>query len=597
MPLVPSSHVSRLDEGSNGSAPSRAPRRKGLAAPMAAAAAAAAVVAAALEDVPDEAALPLEYDSEALADYCRRRPCTVLRRCFEVSISLAPLIARVVFDWRSGALKNEEVCHGHAVMTREILTRLGPAFVKAGQALSIRPDLVPEAALKELQRLCDDCPPFPWPAAREVLEAGLCHDGQALGDLFSFGTSAEMDGADIEPKPVAAASLGQVYRWTRRHDGRQVAVKVQRPGMAHSVAVDMHILRYIARLTRFFLRQFTASRVDHVMLLDAWARGAYGELDYEAEAWNQEQFKRELEPRMGGRIYVPEVDHKLTSKRVLVSEWVAGPRLADCSPDVVRTLVPVGVECFLAQLLEIGAFHSDPHPGNLLVNDGRLVLIDFGLVAEIGRPSMESLAVACVHLISADYGALFDDLVALELLPPDADKEQILPPLTSVLRQGMRAGANIKRRAKNFQAISDDLNKVFYEMPFQVPDYFALITRALAVLEGIALVGDPEFDIFWAAYPYAFGKAVNILGSRRASGLLSAAMARSAMGLSAEERAAVWHSEAAATDAKGRAQGPDMLAPAPPEPCHTVSWWSQARNAVLAPWGWFAATPAAVVGS
>jgi len=147
---------------------------------------------------------------------------------------------------------------------------------------------------------------------------------------------------------------------------------------------------------------------------------------------------------------------------------------------------------------------------------------------------MEWMALAAVHLISADYDTLFDDLVELGLLARDADRQQVLPPLQRVLEQGMRAGANIRRRAKNFKAISDDLNTVFYELPFQVPDYFALITRALAVLEGIALVGDPEFDIFWASYPYALSKAHALLGTRRTAGLLSAAAARAAQHLTAE---------------------------------------------------------------
>jgi len=319
-----------------------------------------------------------------------------------------------------------------------------------------------------------------------------------------------------------------------------VAVKVQRPEMVLAVALDIYILRHVAELVRALVRRWTKNRTDHVLLLDTWARGTYGELDYEAEARNQQLFREEMDRRMRGRVYVPEVHWDLTTRHVLVSEWVEGPRLADCSPSMVRRLVPVGVECFLHQLLEMGRFHSDPHPGNLLVNGGRLVLIDFGLVAEIGRLSMEAMAKATVHLISADYEALFDDLVALELLPLDADRRQVLPPLRSVLHQGMRAGSDIRRRAKNFQGISDDLNTVFYELPFQVPDYFALITRALAVLEGLALVGDPEFDIFWAAYPFALSRARALLGNRRAAELLSEAAARAAQEMTAEERTSLW---------------------------------------------------------
>eukprot|EP00932_Pfiesteria_piscicida_P017195 SRR837773.4086.p1 GENE.SRR837773.4086~~SRR837773.4086.p1 ORF type:complete len:275 (-),score=95.18 SRR837773.4086:165-938(-) len=245
---------------------------------------------------------------------------------------------------------------------------------------------------------------------------------------------------------------------------------------------------------------------------------------------------------MGGRVYVPAVDHALTTKRVLVTEWVDGPRLADCSPEVIRKLVPVGVECFVAQLLDMGVFHSDPHPGNLLVKGDQLVLLDFGLVAEIDAASMGAIAAATVHLISSDWDALFDDLIAIGFLPRGADRQQILPPVKSVLQQGLRAGGDMQRRARNFQGISDDMNAIFFDLPFSVPAYFALITRALCVLEGIALVGNPEFDIFWSAYPYALARARSLLGTRRTAELLTAAAARTAQQMTAEDRYWFWNS-------------------------------------------------------
>jgi len=233
---------------------------------------------------------------------------------------------------------------------------------------------------------------------------------------------------------------------------------------------------------------------------------------------------------------------ELSSRRILVSEWVDGVRLVDCPPEFVCKIISIGVECFLAQLLEIGKFHSDPHPGNMLVRGEQLVLLDFGLVATVDRASRENITKSAVHLINCDFHALFDDLVALGFLEEDADREAILPTLSRVLEQGMRAGGDIRRRAKNFQSISDDLNVVFYEMPFKVPTYFALITRALALLEGIALVGDAEFDIFWAAYPYCLSKSTQLLGRRQTAQFITGATARLAQQLTAQER----------TDALGR---------------------------------------------
>lgn len=483
--------------------------------------------AAWLEPEPDEAELPLRYDVDRLTAYLQSRPWEVRRRCLEVVGELVPFTAKLLLEWRCGLLKDEDRCRTRAAEGREILSRLGPAFIKAGQALAIRPDLVPSIALKELQRLCDDCPAFPWPLARDTLEAEL---GKPLDDIFEgFGDVGD-------PRPVAAASLGQVYRWKLKGSQELVAVKVQRPNMAHAVAVDIYILRGIAAAIRWGLYTFTKTRVDHVMLVDAWAAGTFGELDYEAEAANQLRFRRALQSKMASRVYVPAVRTELTSRRVLVTEWVDGPRLADSSPAVIRSLVPTGVECFMVQMLELGLFHSDPHPGNLLVRGNQLVLLDFGLVAEIQDFSMERHATCLVHLINADYEALLDDFVGIGFLPADVDRQQVLPPLRSVLEQGMRSGGDLRRRAKNFQAISDDLSDLFYELPFMVPDYFALVTRALAVLEGIALVGDPEFDIFWAAYPYALSKATTILGARRAATLLSAAAAHAVQRLPAKDR-------------------------------------------------------------
>jgi len=485
-----------------------------------------------LEPGPCEAALPREYHADALTQYWRARPWAVSGRCLQVLSELLPLAFSFLVDSSTGKLQlDDEACRRHAVLLREALVRLGPAFIKAGQALSIRPDLMPAVALKELQRMCDDCPAFPWPLAKEVIEAEL---GRSVGDVF-IGLEAD----EPEQDPIAAASLGQVYCWRLRSDGSKAAVKVQRPGMAHAVALDIYILRKLAWVVRETIRRITNARVDHVALLDAWASGTVKELDYENEARNQDRFREQLGRLFGKHVYVPAVQHEFSRQHVLVSEWVEGPRLSDCSPEVIRSLCPVGVECFLAQLLELGLFHSDPHPGNLLVSQGRLVLLDFGLVAEIEDLNLHRHATAIVNLINARYEDLLDDFIALGFLPEDVDKERVLPPIVSVLEQGMQAGADLKRRKQNFQAISDDLNDVFFELPFMVPEYFALVTRALATLEGIALLGDPEFDIFWAAYPYALSRTAALLGPRGTSSLLSAAAAHTVQQKTAQERARV----------------------------------------------------------
>ena len=202
---------------------------------------------------------------------------------------------------------------------------------------------------------------------------------------------------------------------------------------------------------------------------------------------------------------------------------------------MIRRLVPVGVECFLAQLLDVGFFHGDPHPGNLLVDgDGRLVLIDFGLCAEIDKFDSRALTATMVHLMRGDVPALIDDAVTLRFLPPDVDRAALLPPLSKIFEQGKlavaseiaakRNGAAVAQRRAQFGAVSRELNQIFFDFPFAVPEYFALITRALIVLEGIALSGDKDFDLFNAAYPYAQKHARELFGAKQLASMLGEAV-------------------------------------------------------------------------
>ena len=209
--------------------------------------------------------------------------------------------------------------------------------------------------------------------------------------------------------------------------------------------------------------------------------------------------------------------------KVLVSEWIEGAQLAKSAPDVINRLIPVGVECFLIQLLETGFFHADPHPGNLLVTpDGKLALIDFGLMADVPIQDTRTMTKTIVHLMQGDVPGLVQDAIELGFLPENVDKESLTPTLQKVfdsaqlaltdqVKQGLTFKA-IQGRRKQFWAVSFDLNKIFYLYPFLVPEYFALITRAMIVLEGIAVTGDPDFDLFKSAYPYSLKRAVSLFG-------------------------------------------------------------------------------------
>jgi len=306
-----------------------------------------------------------------------------------------------------------------------------------------------------------------------------------------------------------------------------VAVKVQRPDMVTFVLRDLYIMRRFAQVMEKFRTTFTYNRPYDVQLLDTFAGASLKELDYINEASNQEEFRKEFLHRMGSKVYIPAVHAQLTTRKVLVSEWIEGKQLAKSEPDVINRLTPVGVECFLTQLLETGRFHADPHPGNLLVTKtGRLALIDFGLCAEVPLPDTRNMTLAVVHLMQGDVPGLVHDAINLGFLPQSVDQEKLLPALQKVFDEAQLAMKEelqmeainktkykaVVTRRKKFMAVSNDLNLIFFKYPFLVPDYFALITRAMIVLEGIAVTGDPEFDLFNSAYPFAFKRAISLFG-------------------------------------------------------------------------------------
>jgi len=459
--------------------------------------------------------LPMDYNINAMQHYFNNRPLEVMKRTFEILYETIPYFSRLLI-WEHlirRKIKNHEgLQKKYAVELREMLTRLGPCFIKLGQAVSIRPDILPSSFLFELQKLCDAVPSFPTKDALEVIESEL---GAKVSDIF--------EGFNAEEGPIASASLGQVYKVKLVDSGKVVAVKVQRPDMHHYVLRDIYIMRLIARTTQWIKTTLTYQRPFDVALLDTFARATMKELDYVNEASNQRKCKTELEPRLKDRIYVPDVYGKYTTRKVLVTEWIEGAQLAKSAPDVINRLIPVGVECFLIQLLETGFFHADPHPGNLLVTpDGKLALIDFGLMADVPIQDTRTMTKTIVHLMQGDVPGLVQDAIELGFLPENVDKESLTPTLQKVfdsaqlaltdqVKQGLTFKA-IQGRRKQFWAVSFDLNKIFYLYPFLVPEYFALITRAMIVLEGIAVTGDPDFDLFRSAYPYSLKRAVSLFG-------------------------------------------------------------------------------------
>lgn len=429
----------------------------------------------------DDEGLPLNYEPALIAEYWGRRPVAVFTRIVQLLSIAGGFLGGVGMDYITGKSKENEV--KRAIELRNIMTSLGPAYIKLGQALSIRPDLLSPAAMNELQQLCDKVPSFDSKIAMKQLEMEL---GKPWPEIYS----------ELTPEPIAAASLGQVYRG-KLMTGEDVAVKVQRPGVLETVTVDLYIIRSLGLILRNF-PEITA-RADIVALLDEWAARFFEELDYVREGNNATRFADLIREDLP-QVVVPKTFEQYTSRRVLTTQWLDGEKLSQSDADDVGRLVNVGVICYLKQLLDTGFFHADPHPGNMIrTPDGRLAILDFGLMTEIDDNIKYGMIEAISHLVHRDYESIVEDFVTLDFIPPDTDLSPILPVLAKVFDQALEGGG---AKNINFQDLAADLAQITFDYPFRIPPYFALIIRAIGVLEGIALVGDPNFAIVDEAFPY-----------------------------------------------------------------------------------------------
>lgn len=502
-----------------------------------------------------------QYDGDSIARYWEHRPVTIAKRLLSICNELLPVAGEYVYSfhlrpWAVEKLSNadkkgncqqldEDLEHKQQMerdlsrKLRTALTHLGPTFIKVGQQLSIRPDLISPTVLFELQRLCDAVPPFDDKIAMRVLAQELSsqRDGDNNTDWKEDDVNRIVMSVFQEmPNLVASASLGQVYKATTKESKQQVAIKIQRPDILETVTLDLFLLLSYGKVVDKLCSIFTNQIPYHEAFLDGFAHGAFMELNYRAEAANQTYFREELHSRFNGKktkVVVPRVHEQFTTNRVLVSDWIEGIPLAQAPQQQIQQLIPIGVELFLCQLLDIGKFHSDPHPGNLYVTscpDGTptLCLLDFGLVADVDETARNAMTRAIVNLLQGDYDTLIShDAKHLGFLPHDMDVTELKPVLKTILKEGLlEAGSNLHDRKRNLMAISNELNEVFFQYPFSVPPFFALVTRGLGLLEGIALKGDPSFDIFQASFPYAKRRAMDMFSMKDYTNISRGMLAR-----------------------------------------------------------------------
>jgi predicted unusual protein kinase regulating ubiquinone biosynthesis (AarF/ABC1/UbiB family) len=431
------------------------------------------------------------YNPQAIASYYNKRPWLVIWRAITIVWLFAGFLIGLLID---RAVGNVDANKGdRATQLREILTYLGPTYIKVGQALSTRPDLIKQDFLEELIKLQDQLPPFDTELAMQIIESQL---KKSVEELYK----------EISPRPVAAASLGQVYK-ARLYSGEEVAVKVQRPNLLPVITRDLYLLRWAAGWIKPLLPLNLGDNL--TVVVDEFGVKLFEEIDYQNEGRNAEKFAANFQD--DPTVKVPLIYWRYSSQTVLTLEWIDGIKLTDLE-GIRRAgldrdkLIKAGVTSGMRQLLEFGFFHADPHPGNLFaMPDGRMAFIDFGMMDQLTQHTKETIAGSVVHLINKDYLSLTDDFVKLGFLTPDIDISPIIPALEKVLGNAM--GESVGNF--NFKTVTDEFSGLMFEYPFRIPAQFSLIIRSLVTQEGVALSLNPEFKIVEIGYPYVAQRLLN----------------------------------------------------------------------------------------
>jgi len=382
---------------------------------------------------------------------------------------------------------------------RELLDELGPTFVKFGQLLSTRPDVVPPDIVSELRGLQDDVRPFPFAQVRDVVQEEL-------------GLTLEQAFLEFDEQPLAAASIGQVHRAVLPN-GREVAVKVQRPTAPRQIESDLALMYQAARLVKERVRALDF--IDAHGLVDEFARSIRQELDYRLEARNADQFRRNF--ARSEHVRVPKVFWRYTSSRVLTLEFLHGIQLADLEPESRseeerRDLAYRMTDAWMTMIFQHGFFHGDPHPANILVLDsGELGLVDFGLVGKLTDDDMAKLTRLFIDAATENVDAIPRRLAELGVKYPKEREEEFTVQLRELFHRYY--GARLSE-IDPVQVIREAFTLI-YSMNLQLPTRFVLLDKAIATLAGVGVDLYPEFNVFEVAKPYARALLVDRFHPRR----------------------------------------------------------------------------------
>lgn len=396
----------------------------------------------------------------------------IFTRTITIITKLAPRILKYR-DIRERILKGQEIdqeeLQGEAKLFTDTLLELGPTFIKLGQILSVRGDILPEAYLKELQRLQDEVPPAP---KEEILKI--------ISKNFNAAELKELELGDV----IAAASLGQVH--LGKYKGKEVAIKVNRPKVEEILKVDISIMKKLLPLLRLL---FDSSFVESLkIVINLFSKRVFEELDYKKEAENLERLREELKDF---DVIIPKVI-KVT-KQVLIMEYVKGHKVTSEEAFKIverRTLALRVFKVFMYPLLTGRIFHADPHPGNISVSDdGKLILYDFGMIGRIDPETRIKLVRLYLSLNRGDPIMVVNLLDQLGAVQPFADRRVLIKGFQLLIESAKREIEQIE--LEDFNRLASE---AFYKFPLRLPDRLAAYLRMSAVLEGTCKLIDPDFD-------------------------------------------------------------------------------------------------------
>jgi predicted unusual protein kinase regulating ubiquinone biosynthesis (AarF/ABC1/UbiB family) len=411
-------------------------------------------------------------------------------RFFVVLYQFFPLIVAYARDKRRFVLfggsrqVDVETQRQRASVLLDSLLKLGPTFIKLGQLLSTRPDILPPAYVDVLSRLQDDVPPAEWDQVETVIE----EDIGPVDEVYD----------DFDRDPISGASLGQVY--TATYEGEDVAVKVRRPGIEDLVEADLRVVRWSLPLVQRFIGEGRAFSLEN--LADEFAKTIRQEMDYTREA----RVLSTIRENFAGddAIRIPELVDSVSGARVLTMEYLPGVKIND-----IQTLDERGIDrtelatrlqrIYLQMIVDDGDFHADPHPGNLAVDDdGAIIFYDFGMSGQVEPFIQQKIVDFYIAVANQDIDGILDTLIEMGTLSPEADR-QVMGDVMELAIADAR-GEDIEQY--RVQQIIEQVESTIYEFPLRLPRNLALVLRVATVVEGVCVTLDPDFDFIAVATDY-----------------------------------------------------------------------------------------------